>query len=74
MVNRDEHEYDPVAESALDIMLDRDPDVIIFGEDVGYFGGVFRTTDGLQKKHGDQGYSIRLCQKVESPLPRLAWG
>ncbi|MGB1680666.1 MAG: alpha-ketoacid dehydrogenase subunit beta, partial [Candidatus Thalassarchaeaceae archaeon] len=27
--------------SALDIMLDRDPDVIIFGEDVGYFGGVF---------------------------------
>ena len=34
--------------SALDIMLDRDPDVIIFGEDVGYFGGVFRTTDGLQ--------------------------
>ena len=39
--------------SALDIMLDRDPDVIIFGEDVGYFGGVFRTTDGLQEKHGD---------------------
>jgi len=39
--------------SALDIMLDSDPDVIIFGEDVGYFGGVFRTTDGLQEKHGD---------------------
>ena len=34
-------------------MLDKDPDVIIFGEDVGYFGGVFRTTDGLQEKHGD---------------------
>ena len=36
--------------SALDIMLEMDPDVIIFGEDVGYFGGVFRTTDGLQEK------------------------
>ena len=38
--------------SALDVMLARDPDVLIFGEDVGYFGGVFRVTDGLQKKHG----------------------
>ena len=38
--------------SALDIMLERDEDVIVFGEDVGYFGGVFRTTDGLQEKYG----------------------
>jgi 2-oxoisovalerate dehydrogenase E1 component beta subunit len=38
--------------SALDVMLARDPNVLIFGEDVGYFGGVFRVTDGLQKKHG----------------------
>ncbi len=38
--------------SALDVMLARDPNVVIFGEDVGYFGGVFRVTDGLQKKHG----------------------
>lgn len=38
--------------SAMDVMLARDPDVLIFGEDVGYFGGVFRATDGLQKKHG----------------------
>ena len=37
---------------ALDIMLARDPDVIVFGEDIGYFGGVFRATHGLQKKHG----------------------
>jgi 2-oxoisovalerate dehydrogenase E1 component beta subunit len=37
---------------ALDIMLERDPDVVILGEDVGYFGGVFRATAGLQKKHG----------------------
>jgi 2-oxoisovalerate dehydrogenase E1 component beta subunit len=38
--------------SALDTMLARDPDVLIFGEDAGYFGGVFRVTDGLQAKHG----------------------
>jgi 2-oxoisovalerate dehydrogenase E1 component beta subunit len=39
--------------SAMDIMLTRDPNVIIMGEDVGYFGGVFRCTDGLQRKHGE---------------------
>jgi 2-oxoisovalerate dehydrogenase E1 component beta subunit len=38
--------------SALDVLMTRDPDVVVFGEDVGYFGGVFRVTDGLQKKHG----------------------
>ncbi len=38
--------------SALDVMLGRDDDVVIFGEDVGYFGGVFRCTAGLQKKYG----------------------
>ena len=38
--------------SALDTMLEKDPNVLIFGEDVGFFGGVFRVTDGLQKKHG----------------------
>ncbi|MCH4151984.1 MAG: alpha-ketoacid dehydrogenase subunit beta [Sphingobium sp.] len=37
---------------ALDLMLARDPDVVIFGEDVGYFGGVFRATAGLQRKYG----------------------
>lgn len=39
--------------SAQDIMLARDPHVVIIGEDVGYFGGVFRTTDGLQRKYGE---------------------
>ena len=38
--------------SAMDVMLARDPDVVVLGEDVGYFGGVFRATAGLQKKHG----------------------
>jgi len=39
--------------SALDVMMEKDPNVIIFGQDVGYFGGVFRCTDGLQAKHGE---------------------
>ena len=39
--------------SAMDIMLERDQDVVVMGQDVGYFGGVFRCTDGLQEKHGD---------------------
>lgn len=38
--------------SALDVKLSDDPDTLIFGEDVGYFGGVFRVTDSLQAKHG----------------------
>ena len=44
--------------SALDIMLKKDPDIIFFGEDAGYFGGVFRTSDGLQEKHGQFQYLL----------------
>jgi 2-oxoisovalerate dehydrogenase E1 component beta subunit len=39
--------------SAMDILLDKDPTVVVMGEDVGYFGGVFRVTDGLQRKYGE---------------------
>jgi 2-oxoisovalerate dehydrogenase E1 component beta subunit len=38
--------------SAMHTLMERDPSVVIMGEDVGYFGGVFRCTDGLQKKFG----------------------
>ncbi|MET0743278.1 MAG: alpha-ketoacid dehydrogenase subunit beta [Microvirga sp.] len=37
---------------AMDVMMERDETVVVFGEDVGYFGGVFRCTAGLQKKYG----------------------
>jgi len=40
--------------SAMDVMLGRDDQVVVFGEDVGYFGGVFRCTEGLQAKYGKQ--------------------
>ncbi|MBD8753711.1 MULTISPECIES: alpha-ketoacid dehydrogenase subunit beta [Pseudomonas] len=38
--------------SAMDVMLERDPKVVAFGQDIGYFGGVFRCTEGLQAKYG----------------------
>ncbi len=38
--------------SAMDVSMERDDDVVVFGEDVGYFGGVFRATQGLQAKYG----------------------
>ena len=38
--------------SGLDVMMAKDDNVIVYGEDVGYFGGVFRVTEGLQKKFG----------------------
>lgn len=37
---------------AMDIKMGQDKDVVVFGEDVGYFGGVFRCTAGLQEKYG----------------------
>lgn len=38
--------------SAMDVMMERDDQVVVMGEDVGYFGGVFRATAGLQVKYG----------------------
>ncbi|MGD0817506.1 MAG: alpha-ketoacid dehydrogenase subunit beta [Methanomassiliicoccales archaeon] len=38
--------------SALALEMEKDPMVVVLGEDVGVDGGVFRVTDGLQKKFG----------------------
>jgi 2-oxoisovalerate dehydrogenase E1 component beta subunit len=38
--------------SAMDVCLSGNPDVTVLGEDIGFFGGVFRATAGLQAKHG----------------------
>ncbi|MGA0593972.1 alpha-ketoacid dehydrogenase subunit beta [Enterovirga sp. CN4-39] len=37
---------------AMAVSMERDDDVVVFGEDVGYFGGVFRCTQGLQPRFG----------------------
>jgi 2-oxoisovalerate dehydrogenase E1 component beta subunit len=41
--------------------MEKDPKVIIMGEDVGKLGGVFRVTDGLQKDFGED-------RVVDTPL------
>ncbi|MDJ0321154.1 transketolase C-terminal domain-containing protein [Pseudarthrobacter sp. PS3-L1] len=40
--------------TALSDAMAADPSVLVFGEDVGLLGGVFRITDGLTAKFGDQ--------------------
>ncbi len=40
--------------SAMENAMERDDNVVVFGEDVGFFGGVFRCTQGLQEKFGPQ--------------------
>lgn len=39
---------------ALKIMMKKDDRVVVFGEDVGKLGGVFRATAGLQKEFGEK--------------------
>jgi len=39
---------------ALDLALAKDPRVVLFGEDVGTMGGVFRASDGLMQKYGEK--------------------
>ena len=34
--------------------MDEDPRLLVYGEDVGRLGGVFRVTDGLQEKFGEE--------------------
>jgi pyruvate dehydrogenase E1 component beta subunit len=50
---------------ALGQEMERDPDVLIIGEDVGIDGGVFRVTDGLHARFG----STRV---IDSPLAEAA--
>lgn len=40
--------------NALDVAMDKDKNVVVYGEDVGFEGGVFRATKGLQAKYGEE--------------------
>ncbi|MBI1973834.1 alpha-ketoacid dehydrogenase subunit beta [Candidatus Micrarchaeota archaeon] len=51
--------------SALDNELERDPRVVVLGEDVGRDGGVFRVTQSLLKKYGE-------LRVVDTPLAESA--
>ena len=52
---------------AMRVEMKRDPNVLIFGEDVGHAGGVFRVTEGLQQEFGDQ-------RVIDTPLAESAIG
>ena len=47
--------------NALEIKLREDPTVVLYGEDAGFEGGVFRVTEGLQEKFCEQ-------REFDSPL------
>jgi 2-oxoisovalerate dehydrogenase E1 component beta subunit len=49
---------------ALHEEMERDPSMIVLGEDVGLHGGVFRATDGLQKRYGPD-------RVIDTPLAEL---
>src|SRR4051794_10289509 len=49
---------------ALARAMQDDPDVVVFGEDVGVNGGVFRATAGLQKRFGPE-------RVMDTPLAEL---
>ena len=50
---------------AINIKLQEDPNVVVYGEDVGVEGGVFRATEGLQQKYGES-------RVFDSPLAESA--
>lgn len=69
---------------ALEQEMERDEDILIFGEDVGKNGGVFRATAGLQEKFGEErvtdtplaesgigGMAIGLALQGFRPVPEI---
>lgn len=69
---------------AMRVELARDPNVLIFGEDVGRVGGVFRATEGLQKEFGEErvfdtplaesgigGLAVGLCTQGFRPVAEV---
>lgn len=69
---------------ALRVEMKNDPNVLVFGEDVGVNGGVFRATEGLQAEFGEQrvfdtplaesgigGLAIGLALEGYRPVPEI---
>jgi 2-oxoisovalerate dehydrogenase E1 component beta subunit len=69
---------------ALDEVLAENPKTVVFGEDCGRLGGVFRITDGLQAKYGEArvfdtplaesgilGMSVGLAMAGFHPIPEV---
>jgi len=72
---------------ALKVEMRRDPRVVVLGEDVGRFGGVFRVTKGLQEEFGPErcidtplaesgiiGTAIGMALYGMRPVPEIQFG
>ena len=72
---------------ALRVEMRRDPRVVVLGEDVGRFGGVFRATEGLQEEFGPErcidtplaesgivGTAIGMALYGMRPVPEIQFG
>lgn len=59
-------------QDAMRVELGRDPEVLLFGEDVGHVGGVFRSTEGLQTEFGEE--RVFDTPLAESAIAGLAVG
>ncbi|MCX8061053.1 MAG: alpha-ketoacid dehydrogenase subunit beta [Anaerolineales bacterium] len=72
---------------ALDEELARDERIVLFGEDIGAWGGVFRTTEGLYQKYGsdrvidtplsEEGYvgmAVGIAMTGMHPVPEIMFG
>ena len=62
---------------ALDVAMGADERVVVYGEDVGYFGGVFRATAGLQAKYGTtRCFDAPICEQgiVGTAIGMAAYG
>jgi len=59
-------------QDAMRVELARDPEVLLFGEDVGHVGGVFRSTEGLQTEFGEE--RVFDTPLAESAIAGLAVG
>ena len=58
---------------AFDEELQRDERVCLFGEDVGEYGGVFGTSQGLQKKYGQRRvFDTPLSESATSALSMVS--
>src|SRR6202171_1491929 len=59
--------YIQAIQSGMRDEMERDPSVIVLGEDVGAKGGVFKATEGLQKLYGES-------RVIDTPLAESAIG
>src|SRR3546814_8452881 len=55
----------PIFNSAMDVMLERDDKVVVMGEDVGFFGDVFRATRSEERRVGKE--CVSTCRSRWSP-------